>query len=184
MSTSTSRSGPPKKISCWVRPGVFEVRASARRPVSALIRLDLPTLERPANAISGAPIGGTDSIDPAAEMKSHAPANNSRPASISAAEKSAMVSALRSPVSLRHGWWPTSAMAHAMNDDLVLGRLIKNQVRIGRGNHAPQTALAGKLTGMGMPQQEIDNDPNTCLHPAGAPRRPRLDIRQHLIEFG
>src|SRR5580704_918698 len=84
-------------MSSLVRPGVFEVRANARRPVSALIRLDLPTLERPANAISGAPIGGTDSIDPAAEMKSHAPANNSRPASISAAEKSAMVSALRSP---------------------------------------------------------------------------------------
>jgi hypothetical protein len=30
-------------------------------------------------------------------MKSHAPANKSRPASISAAEKSTMVSALRSP---------------------------------------------------------------------------------------
>jgi hypothetical protein len=45
-------SGPSKKISSWVRPGVCEVRASALRPVSALIRLDLPTLERPAKAIS------------------------------------------------------------------------------------------------------------------------------------
>src|SRR5580704_6791448 len=97
MSVRTSRPEPPKKISCWVRPGVFEVRASARRPVSALIRLDLPTLERPANAISGALIGGTESSPPAAEIKSHAPANNSRPALISAVEKSAMVSALRSP---------------------------------------------------------------------------------------
>src|SRR5580704_10065915 len=97
MSVSTSRPEPPKKISCWVRPGVFEVRASARRPVSALIRLDLPTLERPANAISGAPIGGTESSPPAAEIKSHAPANKRRPASISAAEKSAIVSARRSP---------------------------------------------------------------------------------------
>src|ERR1700692_1073177 len=96
MSVSTSRPEPPKKISCWVRPGVFEVRASARRPVSALIKLDLPTLERPANAISGALIGSTESTEPAAEMKSHAPANKSRPPSISAAEKSAMVSALRS----------------------------------------------------------------------------------------
>ena len=43
---------PQKKISSWVRPGVCEVRASAFRPVSALIRLDLPTLERPAKAIS------------------------------------------------------------------------------------------------------------------------------------
>jgi len=75
-------------------------------------------------------------------------------------------------------------MAHAMNDNLVVGRLIKNQVRIRRGNHAPQTALAGKLTGMGMPQQEIDNDLNAYLHKASALRRPLLDIGQNLIEFG
>ena len=75
-------------------------------------------------------------------------------------------------------------MAYAMNDNLVLGRLIKNQVRIRRGNHAPQTALARELTGMGMPQQEIDNDLNACLHMAGTLRRPLLDIGQHLIEFG
>src|ERR1700683_3961279 len=87
-------------MSSLVRPGVFEVRANARRPVSALIRLDLPTLERPANAISGAPMGGTESSPPAAEIKSHAPANRRRPASISAAEKSAMVSALCSPATL------------------------------------------------------------------------------------
>src|ERR1700692_90956 len=80
MSVSTSRPEPPKKISCWVRPGVFEVRASARRPVSALIKLDLPTLERPANAISGALIGGTESTQPAAEMKYHAPAKKNPPA--------------------------------------------------------------------------------------------------------
>src|ERR1700732_2840401 len=70
MSVSTSRPEPPKKISCWVRPGVFEVRASARRPVSALIRLDLPTLERPANAISGALLGGPAARPPAAGEKS------------------------------------------------------------------------------------------------------------------
>src|SRR5258708_28233820 len=94
MSTSTSRRGPPKKSSSWVRPGVFEVRANARRPVSALIRLDLPTLERPANAISGALIGGTESSEPAAEIKSHAPANKRRPTSISAAEKSPVISSV------------------------------------------------------------------------------------------
>src|SRR5258707_8580321 len=78
-------------MSSCVRPGVFEVRANARRPVSALIRLDLPTLERPANAISGALIGGTESSEPAAEIKSHAPANRRRPASISAVENSPMM---------------------------------------------------------------------------------------------
>ena len=41
-----------KKFSCCVRPGVCEVRAKALRLVSALIRLDFPTLERPASAIS------------------------------------------------------------------------------------------------------------------------------------
>jgi hypothetical protein len=61
MSTMVSRSPSAKKISSWVRPGVCEVRASAVRPVSALISDDLPTLERPAKAISGAPIGGRPS---------------------------------------------------------------------------------------------------------------------------
>ena len=45
-------------MSSCVRPGVCEVRASAWRPVSALTSDDLPTLERPAKAISGAPTGG------------------------------------------------------------------------------------------------------------------------------
>src|SRR5262245_43189724 len=42
-----------------VRPGVLLMRASPLRPSSALMALDLPTLERPANAISGGPGGGT-----------------------------------------------------------------------------------------------------------------------------
>src|SRR5262247_3456277 len=41
-----------------VRPGVLLVRARPLRPSSALMALDLPTLERPANAISGGPGGG------------------------------------------------------------------------------------------------------------------------------
>ena len=41
-----------KKFSSRVRPGVFAVRASERRPVSALIALDLPAFERPAKAAS------------------------------------------------------------------------------------------------------------------------------------
>jgi len=36
-----------------VCPGVFDVRTSDRRCIIALSKLDLPTLERPANAISG-----------------------------------------------------------------------------------------------------------------------------------
>jgi hypothetical protein len=37
----------------------LEVRASVRRPVNALTRLDFPTLDRPTNAISGNPSGAS-----------------------------------------------------------------------------------------------------------------------------
>src|SRR5207247_9752669 len=80
--------GPPKKINCWVRPGVLDVRANARRPVSALISDDLPTLERPAKAISGPADEGSASNVPTAATNLHCPANKRRPASISTAEKS------------------------------------------------------------------------------------------------
>src|SRR5712692_9835409 len=49
-----------------VRPGVLLVRAKARRPTSALMALDLPTLERPAKAISGGPGGGRSATRAAA----------------------------------------------------------------------------------------------------------------------
>src|SRR5690349_12421685 len=78
-----------KKISSWVRPGVCEVRASALRPVSALIRLDLPTLERPAKAISLPAAGGSVSIELADQTNCQSPANSLRPASISAGVKPA-----------------------------------------------------------------------------------------------
>src|SRR5262245_26528940 len=87
MSISVSCDGPVKKISSCVRPGVCEVRASARRPVSALIRLDLPTLERPATAISMPRMRGSAAADPAAAANCQSPANSLRPASISARVK-------------------------------------------------------------------------------------------------
>src|SRR5262245_36416650 len=82
MSTRVRLAGPTKKISSRVRPGVLDVRARTRRPVSALIRLDLPTLERPANATSTPSIGGSEAIDPAAALNCHSPANNLRPMSL------------------------------------------------------------------------------------------------------
>src|ERR1700730_6738733 len=92
---STSRkpalSGPSKKISSWVRPGVCEVRASALRPVSALIRLDLPTLERPAKATSMPAIGGSVSVEGEAQKNCQSPANSFRPCSISFASMSAVM---------------------------------------------------------------------------------------------
>src|SRR6185437_13229264 len=84
MSTSVSGPPPVKKINSWVRPGVCEVRASALRLVSALIRLDFPTLERPANAISTPAAGGSVSYEPAAVRKRHSAANSLRPLSVSA----------------------------------------------------------------------------------------------------
>src|SRR5690606_2155158 len=56
----STRSAPElrrKKLMSCVRPGVLETKASRTWPTSVLIALDLPALERPANAIS-APAGG------------------------------------------------------------------------------------------------------------------------------
>src|SRR4051812_40938127 len=81
MSTRVSRPARSKKLSCCVRPGVCEVRASVLRPVSALTRLDLPTFERPAKAISRPPIGGSPSMRLAPQMNSASPAKSLRPGS-------------------------------------------------------------------------------------------------------
>src|SRR5713226_8850850 len=94
-------SGPSKKINSWVRPGVCEVRASALRPVSALIRLDLPTLERPAKATSMPASGGRVSIEGEAQMNCQSPANSFRPCSISFASGSVVMRRL--PVAFPHG---------------------------------------------------------------------------------
>src|SRR5215469_2774280 len=79
--------GLAKKISSWVRPGVCEVRASIRRPVSALMRLDLPTLERPAKAISAPVVAGTAAREPAAARNCQGVAKSLRPVSISADDR-------------------------------------------------------------------------------------------------
>src|SRR5690349_9770260 len=101
MSTSRrpSLSGPSKKISSWVRPGVCEVRARLLRPVSALMREDLPTLERPAKAISSPAIGGNVSIDGAAQVNCQSPAKSFLPRSISFASMSAVMRRLSPPSS-------------------------------------------------------------------------------------
>ena len=53
-----------------MRPGVFDVRASAFCSTSALISDDLPTLERPAKAISIGPSGGRNFIAGTPRMRS------------------------------------------------------------------------------------------------------------------
>src|SRR6266540_2756828 len=87
MSTSVSGAPEVKYTSSCVRPGVCEVRARALRPVSALIRLDLPTLERPAKAISISRIDGSEARDAEAVANRHSRANNLRPASSSSGVK-------------------------------------------------------------------------------------------------
>src|ERR1700712_3486900 len=95
-------SGPSKKISSCVRPGVCDVRASALRPVSALIRLDLPTLDRPAKATSMPAIGGNVSIEGDAQMNCQSPAKSLRPCSISFASVSAFLRRLSDRVEIRY----------------------------------------------------------------------------------
>src|SRR5271154_3053765 len=84
MSTSVSRPPRSKKLSCCVRPGVLEVRASVLRPVKALTRLDLPTFDRPAKAISGSPASGMVESRVEPLVKRHSWAKSSRPASSAA----------------------------------------------------------------------------------------------------
>src|SRR5712671_6850599 len=83
MSTRVRRSSAAKNTSSWVRPGVWEVLARLLRLVSALMRLDLPTLERPTKAISSPFIEGRETAEPAADTKRHSGANSRRPAPIS-----------------------------------------------------------------------------------------------------
>src|ERR1700722_1240857 len=75
MQVSPSR----KKLICLVAPGVCDTRASACREVRALIRLDLPTFERPTKAISGRDSVGIASMVAAPATNSQSPANNLRP---------------------------------------------------------------------------------------------------------
>src|SRR5215467_10361784 len=83
-------------MSSCVRPGVCEVRASA------LIRLDLPTLERPAKATSSSRIGGSDASEAAAVAKRQAPANSLRPASMSLAVNGGVSVMVERPTRPRH----------------------------------------------------------------------------------
>src|SRR4029077_19951206 len=77
-----------------------EMRARFLRPVSALIRLDLPTLERPAKAISTPRIDGSDAGGTAGVTKRHSRVKRRRPASISARVKwSAVIGASIFPAS-------------------------------------------------------------------------------------
>jgi hypothetical protein len=48
-----------KKLMSCVRPGVLLTKARRRRLASVLMALDFPAFDRPANAISGAPGGGS-----------------------------------------------------------------------------------------------------------------------------
>src|SRR5690606_19097714 len=65
------------------RPGVLDVRASPFLPTSALISDDLPTLERPAKAISAGPSGGRNLSDGTPRMNTHGWLKRPRAASLS-----------------------------------------------------------------------------------------------------
>ena len=79
----------------WVRPGVFEVRASPLRRRSELIRDDLPTLDRPRKEISGltsatqpAPVKGAGNklsgrnFDHSRLLRRSSPSQTGRPSSV------------------------------------------------------------------------------------------------------
>ena len=61
-----------------MRPGVLDVRANVLRPVNAFTKEDLPTLDRPAKAISGNSASGNCANPTTPSIKSHGPANTLR----------------------------------------------------------------------------------------------------------
>ena len=67
-------------------------------------------------------------------------------------------------------------MAHAVNYNLVLGRVVEDKVRIGRDDYAPETVFARKLTGARVLQQKIDGELSAYRHVTGTLRRSRLDV--------
>src|SRR2546430_5060503 len=138
MSTSRRRalSGPSKKISSWVRPGVCEVRARLLRPVSALMRLDLPTLERPANATSMLAIGGSVSIEGEAQKNCQSPANNFRPCSITSASMAAVIA---QAFIARHG------RAYPAIHVLIFGKFQDVDARHEAGHDDLETVASDKL---------------------------------------
>ena len=75
-----------KKLSSRVRPGVTETRARLVRPASALIRLDLPTFERPAKATSARPSFGRSATLTTPLTKVQGPLNSASPLASSAGE--------------------------------------------------------------------------------------------------
>ena len=76
------RSGIEKKFISWVRPGVLEALASPFLPVSALIRLDFPTLERPEKQTSILSGVGNPCISTTPLIKFASLENNLRPSSL------------------------------------------------------------------------------------------------------
>src|SRR5882672_3849859 len=83
--------GASKKLSSCVRPGVLEVRASPRRLTRALIRLDLPTLERPAKAISCRSAAGRNCSSGTLLTNCHGRLNSASPAASSSGVKSVIL---------------------------------------------------------------------------------------------
>src|SRR5581483_4401081 len=75
--------GASKKLSSCVRPGVLEARARPRCRTSALNRVDLPTFDRPAKAISRWSSAGRNCRSGTLLRKRHGRANSASPAAIS-----------------------------------------------------------------------------------------------------
>ena len=95
-----------KKFISRVLPGLPEVRATFFRPVSELIRLDFPTFDRPAKAISGSILCGRPSILTAPVMNWQSFKNKRRPFSSASFEFSSEVSSNGFAVFRRAIWGP------------------------------------------------------------------------------
>jgi len=67
-------------------------------------------------------------------------------------------------------------MTDAVNDKLVAGRFVENQVRIRIDQNATDAPLAAQRRGVGILQYQIDDRLNARLHTKRALRGFQLDI--------
>lgn len=59
-------------------------------------------------------------------------------------------------------------MAHGVNNDLVIGSLVEDEVRIGRRRHAPSGWVVGRCAGQRILQEQIGDGANSGMDALGS----------------
>ena len=74
-------------------------------------------------------------------------------------------------------------MANGVDDDLVSGDLIEDEIRIGRCRYAANAWIGRRRADIGILHEQVDDGANAGLHVARALRGPADDVVEDLIEI-